>query len=199
MRFCTRLVPMILFQVIILASLHAQQEDEVEMKSKPVNLGFGANIGNIRFYNDAFQFGIAPNVALRLGESAAVGVMVKLNYFYQRFQEYDNQKWSSFHVGPTLFARWKPLQAIETTPFLQGLFLQAEYERASIAEPFVVITGQEIDIVTMRETENYAYIGLGASSGWPFSTFFSIHYNVLDDAESFRIPWDYRIGFTYNY
>lgn len=198
MRYCTRLLAIIFFQVFILVALQAQQEEEVEMKSKPVNLGFGVNIGNIRFYNNAFQFGLSPNIALRLGEATAVGLMLKLNYNYQRFPEYRNQKFSSFDIGPTIFTRWKPLWSIDgATPFLQGLFLQAEFERASIARPY--IDQSNGDIFTVRESENYLYLGLGAASGWPFSSFISIHYNILDDAEATRIPFDYRIGFTYNY
>ena len=197
MRYCTRFAFLLFCQIWILATLQAQQDDEVVMKSDPLNIGFGINVGNIRFYNDAFQFGLAPNVALRIGEAAAVGFMVKLNYYYERFEQYGNQKFSAFDVGPTIFARWKPLYAMETTPFLEGIFIQAEYERASIARPF--INNGTGEIFTVREPENYMYVGIGASSGWPFSTFFSLHYNVLDDAESSRIPWDYRLGFTYNY
>jgi hypothetical protein len=197
MRFCTRLLPLIFCQLVVMASLQAQQDEDKDMKSKSSKLGFGINVGNIRFYNDAFQFGLSPNVAYRLSESTAVGFMLKLNYYYERFRDFGNQKWSAFDVGPTIFGRWKPLYSLETTPFLQGLFIQLEYEKASIARPFInQSTG---DIFTMRESENYGYVGIGASSGWPFSTFFSLHYNLLDDSEATRIPWDYRIGFTYNY
>jgi hypothetical protein len=197
MRFCTVLTLLLFFQLTFISGVHAQNADKEKGNSKPFPLGFGINVGNIRFYNDAFQFGLSPNVALPIGESAAVGLMLKLNYNYERFEQYGNQKFSAFDIGPTIFARWKPLQSMEATPFLEGLFLQAEFERASIARPFIdSATG---DIFTMREPENYLYVGIGASSGYPFSTFFSLHYNVLDDADASRIPWDYRIGFTYNY
>ena len=89
------------------------------------------------------------------------------------------------------------------TPFLKGIFLQAEYERAFIArektDEFgkIIVNGNRIE--TVRKGEDYMYLGLGASSGYPFSTFVSLHYNVIDKPELTRIPFNYRIGFTYNY
>jgi hypothetical protein len=183
--------------MLVINSLEAQNKGDEDMKPAGPPIGWGINIGNIRFFNNAFQFGLAPNIAWKLGESTAVGFMMKLDYYYERFPEYRNQKFSAFDLGPTVFVRWKPLWTADNmTPFLQGLFLQAEYERASIARPYL---DQNLDIFTVREGENYLYLGLGAASGYPFSSFFSIHYNVLDDAESERIPFSYRLGFTYNY
>lgn len=198
MRICTRVISLLFLIVISFSSLSAQSSPDKDQKPKKVSkLGFGMNLGNLQFYNNSFIFGLAPNVAYKLSESLAVGAMVKLTYFYEKFPDYGNQKFSAFDVGPTIFTRWKPLWSTDgATPFLQGLFLQAEYERASIARPFINNFGE---IFTVREGENYLYLGLGASSGYPFSSFFSIHFNILDDANSSRIPFDYRVGFTYNY
>ncbi|MEO5907224.1 MAG: hypothetical protein ABIQ11_10885, partial [Saprospiraceae bacterium] len=80
------------------------EEDDRE----PSRIGYGVNIGNIRFYNRAFEFGLAPNVAYRLSESLSVGFMLKVDYFFQKYPAYD-AKFSAFDLGPTVFARLKPL------------------------------------------------------------------------------------------
>jgi len=173
-----------------------------ESKSK---LGYGVNLGNIAFAGSAFEIGMSPNIAYKLDEALAVGFMLKLNYYYEKYPQY-GLKYSAFDLGPTIFTRWKPLLKVNNaTPFMQGLFFQAEYERAYIARPVYDSVGNPIlnddntAFKTEKVGEDYLYIGLGAASGYPFSTFFSIHYNVIDKIELSRSPFDYRIGFTYNY
>lgn len=173
-----------------------------ESKSK---LGYGVNLGNIAFAGSAFEFGLSPNIVYKLDEALAVGFMLKLNYFYEKYPQY-GLKYSAFDLGPTVFTRWKPLLKIDNaTPFMQGLFIQAEYERAYPARPAydefgnLILNDNGTTIKTERIGEDYLYVGIGAASGYPFSTFFSIHYNVIDKIELSRSPFDYRIGFTYNY
>ncbi len=176
------------------------EEDDKE----PSRVGYGLNIGNIRFYNRAFEFGLAPNVAYRLSESLSVGFMLKVDYFFQKYP-IENAKFSAFDFGPTVFARMKPLWSWEdATPFLQGIFIQAEYEHAFLTRPFVYpdgspVIGSDGKVEKGKVEEDFVYLGLGLSNGYPFSTFVSIHYNVLDDSQSLRFPFSYRIGFTYNY
>jgi hypothetical protein len=179
------------------------QAKKADKGKTPLPLGWGVNIGNIRFYNSTFQFGLAPNIAYKVSESLAAGFMMKLDYYYFKDRSVD-LKFSSFDLGPTGFVRWKPLWTSSgATPFLQGIFLQAEYERAYIArekrDEFgnIILKGNRIE--AERTGEDYLYVGIGASSGYPFSTFVSIHYNVIDKIELSRIPFNYRIGFTYNY
>ncbi len=170
-------------------------------------IGFGINIGNIRFYNSTFEFGLAPNIAYRLAEPLAVGFMLKTDYYFAKYRDpFTNKayKFSAFDFGPTVFARYKPLWNWDSgTPFLKGIFLQAEYERAFLKREAVdsgggvIVVGDKIQKETFQQ--NYMYVGLGASSGYPFSTFVSIHYNLLDEYDSIRYPFNYRIGFTYNY
>lgn len=171
---------------------------------EPSRIGFGANLGNIRFYNGSFEFGLAPNIAYRFGESFAVGFMLKADYFYKKYRS-QGVKFSAFDFGPTVFARYKPLWSWEdATPFLQGIFLQAEYEKAFLTRAYENQFGEAIidvngDVEKAKLKEDFMYLGIGLSSGYPFSTFVSIHYNILDDIESLRFPFSYRFGFTYNY
>lgn len=186
-------------------SADAQKRDRDEdFDKEPSRIGYGVNIGNIRFYNSSFEFGLAPNIAYRVSESFAVGFMLKADYFYKKYRT-QAVKFSAFDLGPTVFARVKPLWSMDgATPFLQGLFLQAEYEKGYLKRAYENQFGEAIldingDIEIAKIQEDFLYVGIGASSGYPFSTFFSIHYNLLDDFDSTRFPFSYRLGFTYNY
>ena len=52
--------------------------------------------------------------------------------------------------------------------------------------------------MTQRIKQDYAYIGAGFSSGSNVKFTVSLHYNILDDFDSERIPWDYRVGVRWN-
>lgn len=183
----------------------AEAKAKQDKAEEPSKIGWGVNIGNIGFSTYTFQLGLAPNVAYKLDDAFAVGFMVKLDYYYAKYPSY-GLKFSAFDYGPTVFARWKPLLKMESaTPFMQGIFLQTEYERAYIAREAVdefgnlILNDDGTKIETERIGENYLYAGLGLSNGYPFSTFISIHYNLLDKPELSRIPFNYRLGFTWNY
>ncbi|MEO6133340.1 MAG: hypothetical protein ABIQ02_15980, partial [Saprospiraceae bacterium] len=176
----------------------AQSNHKPEKVKDPSNIGWGVNLGNISFFNHSFQFGLAPNVAYKLSESLAVGFMLKVDYFYQKFP-IEQVKFSAFDFGPTIFTRFKPLWSWENgTPFLKGLFLQAEYEKGFLTRYGVDNNGNLVlnsngELEHFKRNEDFVYLGIGASSGYPFSTFVSIQYNVLDDFDSLRDPFNYRI------
>lgn len=206
-----RHIDRILFGALIMmmtSILHGQAVRADKDDKEASRIGYGVNLGNIRFYNSTFEFGLAPNIAYRIAEPLSVGFMLKTDYYFAKYRDFSTSrsyKFSAFDFGPTVFARYKPLWSWDAaTPFLQGLFLQAEYERAFLKREAVdpntgsiIVVGDKVQKETLQQ--NYLYLGLGASSGYPFSTFVSIHYNVLDEFESVRNPFSYRIGFTYNY
>lgn len=196
-----------LSSLLLLSTLingNAQSKKVPKKGKEPSPIGFGINLGNISFYNHSFQFGLAPNVAYKVGESLALGFMLKANYYYQKFPDFQ-VKFSAFDFGPTVFARYKPLWGWESaTPFLRGLFVQAEYEKGFLTRYLAYDNGDPVlspdgKLERVKKKEDFAYVGIGASNGYPFSTFVSIHYNLLDDFNSLRDPFEYRIGFTYNY
>jgi hypothetical protein len=171
-------------------------------KEEVKRLGYGLNLGALQFAGSQFQLGLTPNMAYKIQENFAVGFMLKVDYYYFKDSYYD-LTYSSFGLGPTVFTRWKPLWSAKgVTPFMQGLFLQAEYEHATISQPYdefgnIITNGNKI--VGVRRWEDYVYLGIGASSGYPFASFFSIHYNILDDINHTRVPFNWRLGFTWNY
>jgi len=175
-----------------------------EKKKEEPRLGYGVNLGALQFAGNTFQFGLSPNVAYKLQEIWVVGFMLKVDYYYFKITDGNqNYKYSSFGLGPTIFTRVKPLWKVNgATPFMKGIFLQAEYEHATISQPYdefgnFIVNGDKI--VGVRRWEDYMYIGAGATSGYPFASFVSIHYNILDDINHSRVPFNWRIGFTWNY
>jgi long-subunit fatty acid transport protein len=177
----------------------------VKVEKEPSKWGYGLNLGNIYFSNQTFEIGLDPNVAYRLDDALAVGFMLKMNYYYAKYPQYE-LKYTAFDFGPTVFTRWKPLlKAQAATPFMQGIFLQAEFEHSYVSREQVdefgnlVLNDEGTRILTEKNPEDYLYIGAGLSSGYPFSSFISFHYNILDNVELSRVPFTYRLGFTWNY
>lgn len=201
MKLIKQLVPAFFIVFALTVNLFGQSSEKNDKERS--RIGFGVNIGNIRFFNRTFEFGLSPNVAYRITDPLAVGFMLKADYFYKKYPQ--GEKFSAFDLGPTVFARLKPLWNWDgATPFLKGIFLQAEYEKAFLTRAYEFSSGAPVldsdgNVDREKLQEDFLYIGAGISSGYPFSTFVSLHYNILDSATSLRFPFTYRIGFTYNY
>lgn len=158
-------------------------------------LWYGVNIGNIQFGSGLFTLGASPTVGLRLFDQFSVGAMVKLDYYYERgfgsgFQRYS---FSTLDVGPTVFTRYK----IGEQFFVQAEYERALFQRALATGGFPLIIDGEVQ--KTRFGEDYLYFGIGYGGGYPFGTYVSLHYNLLDKFDATRIPWDYRIGLVWRF
>jgi hypothetical protein len=159
------------------------------------NMWYGLNIGNIQFGSGFFSMGISPTAGYRIVDQLSAGVMVKLDYFYERGFGFGGERfsYSTLDFGPTVFTRYK---------IGEQFFVQAEYERAIFQRALgsggapVIIEGK---VQKTTFGEDYLYMGVGYGGGYPFGTYISLHYNVLDNIEATRIPWDYRIGLVWNF
>ena len=104
-------------------------------------------------------------------------------------------KFESFDVGPGLFARFD---------IMDKYFAHIEFENAFTQLPLVdsfgfLLIDDDNKVVTTSISEKYLYIGIGFISGGEKAKFLtSLHYNVLDDINYSRIPWDFRIGMLWN-
>ncbi len=184
----------------------AEKEKQDKVKSmEPSNWGWGVNLGSIYFTSYSYQIGLDPNIAYRFDESFAVGFMVKLNYYHTK-DPGSGLKYDAFNTGPTLFGRWKPLMKMEgATPFMQSLFFQGEYEHAFLSRPKYddfgnyILNGDKTKITSSTYGQDYLYVGLGISTGYPAGSFVSIHYNLLDDPYLYGPTFTFRVGFTMNY
>lgn len=154
----------------------------------------GGNLNNLRFGSNVFSIGLTPMAGVMMTENLSIGLFVKVDYYYENITLTPPKiKFETVDVGPGIFAR---------LGFLRTMFGQVEYESAFLQRPvfdiggFPVIEGNQVVKETIRQ--NYVYLGLGYESGEQVKFVVSIHYNVLDDIESIRFPWDYRFGVRYN-
>jgi len=152
-------------------------------------LWVGGNLADLAFFNNTFVFGLTPVAAYEINDFLMVGPFVRMAYRYERYDIGNNERisYSTFDVGPGIFVRGQ---------IFREVFLQFDYESAFLEQAQVPLAiDGEGKILTENMQQNYVYLGLGYSSGSDRSKFtFSVHYNVLDDIEYVRIPWDVRIG-----
>ncbi|RLD22635.1 MAG: hypothetical protein DRI69_00615 [Bacteroidetes bacterium] len=155
----------------------------------------GGNLSDLSFFNNSFRFGLTPVGAIQLNKTVSAGVMVRMAYRYERLYDFygNSYKFESFDVGPGIFARFD---------IMDKYFAHIEFEHAFIEQPVAGPGGIIVEngkVVTVSTTENYVYIGIGFLSGGEKAKFLtSLHYNVLDDINYSRIPWDFRIGMLWN-
>ena len=156
----------------------------------------GGNLSDLSFFNNSFRFGLTPVGAIQLNPVVSAGVMVRLAYRYERLYDFygNSYKFETFDVGPGVFAKFD---------IMGKYFAHIEFENAFIEQPLIDPSGgiivEDGKVLKRSITENYLYIGVGFISGGEKAKFLtSLHYNVLDDINYSRIPWDFRIGMLWN-
>ncbi len=168
------------------------EEVEVTFLDK---LWVGGNLTDFSIFNETFRFGITPVASYQINKNIAVGPFVRMAYRSQRVYDFNGTryKFNTFDVGPGGFFRFD---------FLDQFFLQMDFEaafldRAVTNNGFLIV--EDGKVVTETLQQNYLYLGVGYVSGNPKTKFMtSLHYNVLDDFDYIRFPWDFRIGFLFN-
>lgn len=149
-------------------------------------LWVGGNLADLAFFGNTFIIGVTPVAGYEVNDFLMVGPFVRMAY---RFERQSGLTFSTFDVGPGIFAR---------AQVFRDVFVQFDYEAAFLDQPVVPLQTDGERIITERNQQNYMYLGLGYSSGNDRSKFtVSIHYNVLDDIDYVRIPWDVRFGMLF--
>lgn len=163
-------------------------------------LWYGANIGSIGGAAGTFQINISPIVGYKITDDVSAGVAVKFDYFYigQRSLGIPGiRKYESVDLGPTAFVRGK---------LFETFFVHSEFEFGTFERPAedefgnIILDGDKIQ--TMRDNENFLYVGAGYNGGRGGLGYeIGLYYNVLDSAETFArdTPWDLRLGLTYKF
>jgi hypothetical protein len=174
------------------ASTYGQRKQKTDEKEFLDKLWVGGNFSTgLRFGGGSFAFGITPMVGYELVPNFSIGPFARIDYFYQRLTVVPPHiKFESLDIGPGIFAR---------LDVFRQYFAQIEYERAFLQRPLTDSAGNPLigaDDKVLKETvpQNYVYLGAGYSSGSKVRYGLSIHYNILEDAQSVRFPWDYRVG-----
>ena len=159
---------------------------------------YGAQVGQIAFFNNQFAAAVSPMAAYKITERLSAGLITKISYTYERVRGIPgvrNFQTLDLSAGPMVRYRIIP-----------ALFAHVEYELTrfehlptdNFGNPLIII--EEDKIKTEHTTQPYAYVGLGYESQvgvWGYEI--SLLYNLLDRADSFRIPWDLRFGMNYNF
>jgi hypothetical protein len=188
------------FLILIVAlTLSAQafaqrgQSDRQSGRSFAERVWFGVNLNDLSFGNRTFSFGLTPMAAVDLSEVVSMGIMFKASYYYENLvRQPPKIKFEAFDFGPGIFTRFR---------VMDQFFAQIEYERAFLDRPqydsggFPIIENNEV--LTESLEQNYVYVGGGLSQGGRVRYTLSVHYNILDDIEYVRIPWDVRGGITW--
>lgn len=193
-----RLLSITLVLFIVAGSLTAQSRSRSDSDSFLDRLWLGMHIGNLsfgtnQFGNGTFNINLAPVVGVDLVQaeepgprtfftSLSAGMMLKVDYFYSKlpFENY-----TSVDLGPTVFTRLLTFEKI---------FLQLEFEKATFQRP-----SDLNPVVNQKIKQDYLYIGLGYSSGEDWRYEISLYYNLLDEFDYIRIPFDYRIAIIYHF
>lgn len=188
------LVALIAILLPLALPLHGQANKKKKKKDEPEFIDKlwvgGAINNNLRFGGGYFAFGLTPMAGYELVPNVSFGPFVRLDYHYERLSfSRPYFRYESFDVGPGVFAR---------VDVFQNFFGQIEYEHAFVKVPVTDFAGNILfdndrKALTETEVQDYVYIGAGYATGENVRYGVSIHYNVLDDYNYIRIPWDYRI------
>lgn len=188
---------LLLCTILILASqAYAQRGhgDGGSDRSFAERVWFGVNLNDLSFGNRTFSFGLTPMAAVEVSDVVSLGLMFKASYYYENLvRQPPKIKFEAFDYGPGVFARFN---------VFNQYFAQIEYERAFLQRP--QYDGGGIPIIVNNEVlknnieQSYVYIGAGIAQGSGRVKYtLSVHYNILDDFDYERIPWDVRGGITW--
>lgn len=152
----------------------------------------------LNFSGDAFNIGITPMVGYKIFEQLSVGPRFKIDYYWQRFQNVGggNIDFKSTTFGFGAFTRAK---------FLGNFFGHVEYEYENREIPDDSNGGIRADpndpdeILTIRDDRTNFYLGAGYTSGGQFAYEILLLYNLNHPDNSNLLPFDFRVGFTYNF
>lgn len=151
-------------------------------------LGFSGNS-----FESIFQLGISPMVGYKITEEFSVGPRASLVYILYRAETGTINGVESanlFNYGLGAFTRFKIARTI---------FAHAEY---GFDNEVSTLTYNPIsrDWEANRRLTNNAFIGGGYNDGngvWGYEIY--LLYNLLQEENSLDLPFDIRLGFTYNF
>lgn len=163
-------------------------------------LWYGGNF-NIGFAGQGetsqFTFGVTPMVGYKLvGDLVSVGPRAGFTYNYVKGRGTDGAihtiSPAAFTIGA--FARVKPFQ---------NFFAHIEYENENTKGYYVDALNrlfvQNGEVVTVKESRDNFYGGIGYTSGslWGYEILLLYNFNAPEN--SLELPFDFRFGITYKF
>jgi|GEM_PF-1765804 len=167
-------------------------------------LWYGGNFGNLIFQNGQFGAAVSPMVGFKITDNLSTGLIAKIDYsfFDLDFPGIKNPSLTDFSIGA--FTRYRIIPAIfahvelESTRFAFFTDINGDPFDSSSSPGFPV--AEEGKFVKSAISQPYLYTGLGYQSGNGIVGYeISILYNVIDNIDSFRSPFDVRFGLNYNF
>lgn len=155
--------------------------------------GFGMGLGG-----NTFNLNLSPMVGYKLTKGLSAGVRLPLEYNYAKLVSNDGTgfNYNNIDYGVGGFTRLK---------FFQNVFAHAEYNYLWIKQPvtqngrFLLDPNDPTKLLQEKINDTEFNVGLGYASGGRIGYEISLLYNVLEDADSDRIPWSIRAGFNYKF
>ena len=138
-------------------------------------------------------------VGYKVTERFSVGPRVTLDYLYYKGTTINGIRGSknTFNYSVGAFARFK---------VFQGFFAHVEYAYETnqyiLTDQFGQLAADLSNkVLTQSVSQNNFYPGIGYNSGGLFAMDLMLLYNyqVGQDQSTSRLPFDYRIGFTYKF
>ena len=155
---------------------------------------------NLAFTGNIFNFGVTPMVGYKLAEPFSIGPRFKFDYYTERIccnGSNENVNYSAINWGIGAFSRVK---------FLENFLIHTEFEFENRGIPDLDQFGNlQLDpnddnkVLKERDTHNNINIGAGYNSGDLFGYEILILYNLNEPDNSNSVPWEIRVGFTYNF
>ena len=172
--------------------------------------GFNLALAGSGDYNQ-FVFGLAPMVGYKVTDDFSVGPRFGFDYQYVRgnaaafspsysdpnsqFVGFTNEKKGTFSVSGGIFARYKAFRSF---------FAHLEFELQN-RELFLEDSGYLIyetapqQLLTIKETRENFYAGIGYTSGYPLGFEMLLLYNFNTPENTIELPFDLRFGINYNF
>ena len=186
---------------ILLSGQVRLQDPDEHQKSFIEDVWFGGNV-NLGFQGSnnysLFLFGISPMAGYKFTENFSAGPRFEILYTYYRAFVWQEQRNLSAH--PVSFSAG----AFVRHKFFNHFFGHVEYgwERAKFLVQDInghFLSDNSGNLLTITDTFDNFYIGLGYTSGGKFGSEISLLYNVLQQDDSLTIPISFRMGINYNF
>lgn len=173
--------------------------------------GGGFNLG-LAGGNDfsQFVFGLAPMVGYKITDEFSIGPRVGFFYQYVRGNAFvyspdfspgrnpvsvTNEKKATVSFSGAVFARYKAFQN-----FFAHIEFEVENRELFLEDRGLLIYEQNPgELLTLTDTRENFYAGIGYTSGYPLGFEMSVLYNFNEPENTIELPFDFRFGINYNF
>lgn len=170
--------------------------------------GFNLALAGSGDYNQ-FVFGLAPMVGYKVTDDFSVGPRFGFDYQFVRgnaavfspdyvsgqFLGFTNEKKGTFSFSGGIFARYKAFRS-----FFAHLEFELQNRELFLEDRgFLIYEAVRQELLTIKETRENFYAGIGYTSGYPLGFEMLLLYNFNTPENTIELPFDLRFGINYNF